>query len=282
VKAALIPPISQLHTFGRGQFHLLLSHLLPDKTYYDHYADQRRLGAYLVLDNSAHENGEGDDCEALMYNALALNCQEVVVPDVLFDFPGTVERSTEALETWFEDQYAAIKITSPALMYVPQGETENAWAMCLGELVRLHLFVAKRHGYRKDFVIGLSKDYEMWDGGLMYLIEEYIIPLFDDLRRQGVHPKLHMLGWGRELWELEKIAKRHPWIRSTDSAKPFVYGLNHINLADHWESDPPQYPKRPPNYFAKRMGSSQVLTSKINCVIFKAMASGDRHNTVIV
>lgn len=274
MKAAAIPPISQLNRFGTGPFHLLLSHLLPDKRYYDHYADQRRLGSYLVLDNSAHENGQGDDCEALMYNALALNCQEIVVPDVLFDFPATVERSTEALEVWFERKHAAIKTTSPALMYVPQGETEEAWAMCLSELVRLHAFVAKRHGYRKDFVIGLSKDYEMWDGGLMHLIEEYIVPLFTDCQSRGIGPKLHMLGWGRQLWELGIIAKKHPWIRSTDSAKPFVYGLARTTLREHLEGDPPQYPKRPDAYFEKKMGDLQIKVATDNMLLFRELAAG--------
>src|SRR4051812_5392932 len=103
MRTALIPPIPELNRFGRGDFHLVLSHLVGESfDYTQHYAKERDRGAYLVLDNSAHENTHGEAADALMRQALAIRAQEVVVPDVLFDAAGTVEAATDAFEVWYE------------------------------------------------------------------------------------------------------------------------------------------------------------------------------------
>jgi hypothetical protein len=275
LQVALIPPVPALSKFGHGSFHLLLSHLLQDKRYFDHYQAQRKHGAYLCLDNSAHENGQGDDPEVLMFNAVALNAQEVVVPDVLDDGVATIERVTSALEKWFEHEYSPIRQLHPTLMYVPQGAHVKEWEMCLLECIRLHLFVAKRYGYRKDFVIGLSKDYEVWRGGLDNLLSNFIYPQVIRYQKQGVTIKVHLLGWGRNLWELGVLARKHTWIRSTDSAKPFVYALSGINLNNHLDELPPKYPKRPKNYFSRNLFQVEEI-AKENVAVFKALADGSQ------
>ena len=276
MKAALIPPIPCLKQFGvTGKFHLLLSHLLKDPVYFSHYLTERERGAYLLLDNSAHEHGHGDDPEALIYNAVALKAQEVVVPDVLEDAEGTVESALNALEYWFEKKDKVIRKLNPALMYVPQARHMEEWVWCFGNLVRMHQYVTGREGYRTSLVIGVSKDYEVWhEQGLMPILD------FLSLMRQNVKFQVHLLGWGRDLWNLEMYAKEHPWIRSTDSAKPFVYGLERIKLEPH--EDVPEYPKRPHNYFTRRMDDEQLQVSILNAMIFRAMASGSLSTTVQV
>lgn len=273
MKTALIPPIPDLDRYGQGDFHLLLAHLLQDKRYFNHYLAQRDKGAYLVLDNSAHEDGEGTDAEALLFNAMALKAQEVVVPDVLDDGPATVERSTEALETWFEGTSTVnrrlIHQLSPALMYVPQGRNETEWRECLDDLIRMHLYVARKYEYRPNFVIGLSKDYEVWDGGLLNLLDDHLGPLAKQFKA-----KVHLLGWGRKSWALDEIARKHPWIRSTDSAKPFVFARKGINLWHHLEEVPPKYPGRPKSYFHRSIGAAAFEIADANVDLFHRLANG--------
>lgn len=277
MKAALIPPIPDLPRYGVGDFHLLLSHLLKDQRYYAHYTRERERGAYLVLDNSAHEEGEGNDPEVLLFNALAIRAQEVVVPDVLDDGPATVERSLEALEVWFEGTSTVnrrlIHDLSPALMYVPQGKDEQEWKECLLELLRIHFYISKRYEYRPRFVIGLSKDYEVWDGGLLHLIDEYLVKVRDDYLIYN--PQVHLLGWGRKCWALAEIAKKHPWIRSTDSAKPFVFARKQINLYNYIEEVPPAYPGRPKNYFSTALGPRQRHAAEANIDLFRRLANNE-------
>ena len=270
MKTAFIPPIPELEMFGHGNFHLLLSHLLDDDYYRKHYTEERKRGAYIILDNSAHEFKAAESAKKLIKQAAEIKAQEVVVPDVLEDSAGTVNASLRALETWFERKDDLVRTLNPALMYVPQGSTEAKWAWCLEELIRCHLYISKKYQYRDDFVIGLSKDYEVWPGGLMHLIDTYLVPLHEN---PTLRVKIHLLGWGRNLWELNSIGKKHPWIRSTDSAKPFVYALDGIKL------DPglgaPQYPTRGKFYFQTPMTARVRRYARHNCAVFSSCAQGE-------
>ena len=275
MKAAMIPPIPHLDQFGHGPFHLLLSHLLVDDTYREHYKRERQGGAYLVLDNSAHENGHGDDPLSLLMAGFYLDAQEIVVPDVLEDCEGTIEACLAAHETWFESGTEILDTYSPAFMYVPQGKDEEEWAICLDSLVKIHGYCSRKYSLRRDLVVGVSKDYDVWDGGLFRLLHEHIMPLRNDLAQSGVKVQVHMLGWMRNLWNLQIIARAFPWIRSTDSAKPFVYAISQHNLTDYAVNrEVPVYPKRKDRYFQTRMNPTQQAISRTNAWIFEQAAAG--------
>lgn len=273
MKTAYIPPIPHLKDFGRGDFHLILSHLLDDPDYREHYKEERARGAWLLLDNSAHESGQGADAEKLMYQTLDLDVQEVVVPDVLDNADATIETSISALGTWNNLKNLKSRIDDLRFMYVPQGESYERLVYCLDNLVKAHVYNARQQHYRLDFSLGISKDYERFEGGLMRFLDEEISPLHKAFAKNGVDVQVHMLGWGRKLWELRKIAKKHKFLRSTDSAKPFVYGLANITLDP--STAPPEYPTRPENYFFQEMDPSQFLASLTNADIFTALASGE-------
>jgi len=252
--------------FGNGSFHLLLSHLLASEKYFQHYQLQRDLGAYLVLDNSAHEHKAGEAAWLLREQALELNAQEVVVPDVLEDSGATIEASMCALECWFEDSDSRMQHLNPALMYVPQAKDPLEWKSCLLELVSMHEYVVKRRAVRSDFVIGISKDYEMWPGGLATLLD-FCRPFVLEKRA-----KVHLLGWGRQLWALNYLARTFPWVRSTDSAKPFVYAMHNIELK--FGSEVPEYPGRPFNYFETTFREQKREIAVRNCSTFRLIAEG--------
>lgn len=281
MKAALIPPIPHLKQFGHGPLHLLLAHLLkhPKHTQYkNHYKEERKHGAYLILDNSAHEKGEGEDPEELMIRALEMNAQEVVVPDVLDDGPATVEACVAAHEVWYEGHYAGMQMLDPALMYVPQGKDLEEWVECFHQLVSIQGFASRRFGIRRDFVLGVSKDYEVWEGGIELLLDNHVWPMKILLDGHGIKMHVHLLGWGRDLWRLEYLSQQFPWIRSTDSAKPFVYALSDIELQP---PDIPTYPLRPKSYFQKNLTERQIEIARNNVWTFRAAAQGDLAGTVL-
>lgn len=271
MKAALIPPVPELPLFGVGTFHLLLSHLFKRPGYLKHYKAQRQMGAYLVLDNAAHENTSGEDPLTLVEKALAINAQEIVVPDVLEDGPATVEAAVTAVEAWFENS-EVMREYNPALMYVPQGKDLDEWKQCLNELCLLHTYTARKYKLSRDFVIGVSKDYEVWDGGLPSLLSNFIMPYRETALQNGLRMHVHMLGWGRKLWGLRELAHSFPWVRSTDSAKPFVYAMHGTYLGAHIDSEPPEYPKRPKNYFSRTLSHEEKVAAISNCTLFKLLA----------
>jgi hypothetical protein len=281
VRTALIPPIPELKKYGKGEFHLLLSHLMDNSEYAAHYMAERQRGAYLVLDNSAHEFKVGQAAQDLKTYAEMLNAQEVVVPDALEDGPQTVELAIATLEAWYEEDDTMATL-NPALMYVPQGQDESEWKACFEELVQLHVFMSKRvKGFRRSFVLGVSKDYDVWDGGLIHLLREYVAPMRERLwQEREIKMQVHMLGWMRYLWHLNEIAKEFPWIRSTDSAKPFVYARGNITTSP---AQPiPPYPTRPDDYFERSLTQHQRAHATRNVKVFGRAATGTLFDTDIV
>lgn len=273
MKVALIPPIPELPFFATGDLHLLLTDQFEQAHYRNHYLVQRHKGAYLILDNSAHENGAGDKASEIRNQAIFYNAQEVVVPDVLEDGPGTIEGAIAAIEEWFEGGRKAMRDLNPALMYVPQGSDYEDWQECLRTLTRLHKHTAKKHNLRRNFVIGVSKDYEVWDGGIERLLSEDISPLRNYLINEGITIQVHLLGWGRQLWKLRELAARFPWLRSTDSAKPFVFARGGIDLREHLDSEPPVYPTRPSDYFTQPLAQHEREVAWSNVGVFRMCAA---------
>jgi hypothetical protein len=268
---ALIPPIPELEGFGTSakcpNTHLLLSHLLSSKAYEDYYIERSEMGDYLILDNSAHEHGQGVAVEALLKQAMRLHCQEIVVPDVLFDARGTVESARRALE-WMETTKGKRLYNAahrPRLMFVPQGDKRPEWGWCLKQLMQLHDLYDESLCLGTP-VIGISKDYYYWHGGLSRLVDDYLLPY-----RMTQRIQVHCLGWPTDLWALAQVARHHPWVRSTDSAKPFVYAKNNILLEPGGKV--PEYPRRDERYFEDPLNEEQRHLARRNVEVFLAAAN---------
>lgn len=269
MKTAVIPPIEHLDEFAGGdQIHLVLSHLLEvDRRYLRFYQRQRLQGSYLILDNGAHENTSGEDILDLLRKAEAIRASEIVLPDTLFDHRATVKGIEHALvQMCGPGQEVFGGMAYPRCMLVPQGRTFEEWERCFQDLVAA--YVKTQTGvpglFPRSPVIGISKDYEIWDGGIPRLLE-YLEPF-----RDWMVFDVHLLGWGRHLWVLRDMAERFPWVRSTDSAKPFVYAMAGIVLDP--EDVAPEYPKRPTDYFARTMTDEQRRWAAHNVETFRRTA----------
>lgn len=270
MRAALIPPIPELPRFQHYGIHLILSHLLKDKRYTRFYRDRRDKGDYLILDNGAHENGAGESPEVLIAKADALGVQELVLPDVLFDRRGTIERTKQMLKWIAGPGWSAYCIAGcPRLMVVPQGKDRADWAACLASLLRTWDYWTRlMPGPISPPVIGISKDYDEFRGGLPYMIGHYIEPVFKDRPCD-----IHCLGWPNDLWAIAIIARMFPWVRSTDSAKPFVYAKNAILLEPG--GNIPKYPRRDPDYFTEDFTTAQRTLALRNVSVFCATATDE-------
>jgi hypothetical protein len=244
----------------------LLSHLVSKPGYLEHYRKRKLRGDYIILDNSAHENGHGNRANELLFQAMLVRADEVVCSDVLFDAQGTVQR-TEAMLRYIQTDHgwaAYYAAGAPRLMLVPQGTDERSWSKCLKQLVNLFDTHMAQLATSQP-VIGVSKDYDdMVPGGITHLITRYVSPL----RRRGVD--VHCLGWPTDLWALAKVQKRAPWVRSADSAKPFVYAKAGIRLEPG--GPVPVYPHRRDDYFDRPLAGRSKL-AELNVEVFKAAAN---------
>lgn len=265
MKTALIPPAAHLDEFGRGDFHLLLGHV-DSSEYRAHYTGQGAQGAFMVLDNGAHENVRGMNSRALLLRAAELGASEVVAPDVLFRSQLTVSRTTKALERWAGVDRELFESLGLSVMLVPQGEDAWAWRTCLQSILWTYERLADKHpGLFKEPTIGISKDYILWPGGLSKLLEQAVIPLG--------HP-VHLLGWANDLWTLGEIAHRWPQIRSTDSARPFTYALRGIALDP--TDEVPTYERRQGDYFGLELTPDQIELAWHNVGVFRELANDHR------
>lgn len=274
MKAALIPPIPELDKFEHYGIHLILSHLLEDPRYVDFYQRRRDRGDYLILDNGAHENGAGESPESLLRKADTLGVQELVLPDVLFDRRGTIERTKQMLR-WIAGPgwEAYCRSGCPRLMMVPQGKDRSDWAACLVSLLRTwDYWTHLMPGSILPPVIGVSKDYDSLRGGLPYMIGHYIEPVF-----RSRPCDVHCLGWPSNLWSIAIVARLFPWVRSTDSAKPFVYAKNKILLEPGGHI--PDYPRRDPGYFTEEFDMHQRTIALRNVSVFCASATDELVNS---
>jgi len=270
-KVALIVPTPDLPMVRGRKFHLTLSHLMEDEKYRSFYLNESIDGSFIILDNSAHEHEVGQRAEIILTDAIKVRASEIVCTDALFDGERTVELTTAALDYFLaygEEAFATLK---PRLMIVPQGKTIEEYTSCLNGLLKaLDDRVGKLQMLGcSGLTFGLSKDYEMFEGGLPKVLGEDILPAI-----KGLQFELHLLGWGRKLWELIDLFYHFGnQIRSVDSAKPIVYGLSNLEL-DPTRGFVPPYPKRSKDFFELPIKQSQLLSVWHNISILEGIAQG--------
>jgi hypothetical protein len=267
MRIALIPPIPDLNEHATTDIHLLLSHLIDRPGYLDYYRKRKRLGDYIILDNSAHEHQVGNKAHELMFQAMLLQADEVVCSDVLFDARETAH-ATEAMLVYITSDrgwdvyYGA---GCPRLMLVPQGANERQWAWCLRELLYLWDHYMRNLATAPP-VIGISKDYDNFKGGIAGIIKRHC----EALRDQGVD--VHCLGWPTNLWSLANVNKKTPWVRSVDSAKPFAYARAGVRLEPG--GPVPPYPRRTSDFFDRPLGRWSDV-ARVNVEVFRAAAANE-------
>lgn len=265
---ALIPPIPELRRLANTETHLVLSHLFDQEEYIKYYRGCSETGDFVILDNGAHENGIGETNESLLEKARLIDADEIVLPDVLFDWMGTVELTKNMLKWIAGPGWNSYVLSGrPNFMVVPQGNNRTEWSKCLTLLMReWDLWSDRCPETLGQPCIGISKDYETWYGGLNQLVRHYVAPLYRER-----YLDVHCLGWPNNLWSLAKIAREHPWVRSTDSAKPHVYAYHGIQLEPGGPIPP--YPRRPQGYFDTSFSQVQRTIALNNVRVFQAAAT---------
>jgi len=276
MKTALILPIPNLTLAAGRSYHLILNHLLDSLTYRLFYTVEALNGGYVILDNSAHEHGSGGSISTILQNGQKLKAKEIVLPDTLFDADVTIDRISEAMDFILTEGSEVYSEYQPRLSLVAQGSTYPEWVRCFNALLRAYL-------YRKDrfdslgcpgITFSVSKDYDTmgeFPGGLKRMLEEHVLPASTEFGFP-----IHLLGWGRALHNYQPIAREYGHlIRSIDSAKPIVYGLNGILLDETQLHKTPEYPKRSPSFFFDAIPLERMSAVIHNIDVFDTLAGSE-------
>jgi hypothetical protein len=253
MKTAVIAPSALLEKYATSDYHLCLCHRVLKDEFYGHFYGRDARG-FVILDNSAHELGVGG---MLMDMKKAVdrigNPEEVVLPDRLFFADDTIKYARES--------NGEFRKLAPRVMGVPHGTTIGEWEWCCSQLIDLGVNT-----------IGISKDYEGWIGGLPKLVEKV-----RDIHSRSWYPVvdcIHMLGWGRKLWQLTHLLRLEEGslpIRGIDSGKPLVYAAAGIDLE---APGMPPYPGRLENFFELKDEDIPTELALKNINTFR-MAAGD-------
>jgi hypothetical protein len=262
---ALIPPVPHLRDFTTSGSCMLLAHLCRNQKYIEYYRERRMLGDHLILDNSAFEHGTAlASMPMLMAISDYMQCQEIVAPDTIMDRHETYGKSLEAI-AWLDShvgQAAWQHAGKPRIMVVPQVDPEfdeiDDYAVHAADLMSAwNLGVPYLRGY---ITLGVSKNMDKLHGGWLLLFREVVRELVNEF---GV--QVHCLGLPKELNRTRRVVREHPYIRSLDTALPFVCAAADRIMTDNGAV----LPKRPPAYLDLQFNEAQLILAHGNIDFLK-------------
>lgn len=129
---AEIVPVNFLHLTENHTFHMCLAHLvLKNDEYASFYRRMSHEGKYVIMDNGACE-GESLSDEELFEAYDRVNPSEVILPDILKDAEGTINRSC----VFYNNNQGKLSSKGYNIMIVPQGTDLRSWISCAEKMNR--------------------------------------------------------------------------------------------------------------------------------------------------
>lgn len=212
-----IYPLLNTNRIYEQEISMALTHLVEK---YPGYAECfRKYHGYKILDNSLIEVGSAMSLKRVLYAACLIDADEIILPDVFKDGPGTIKSVQESLEFLATHAYKERK-----LMAVCQGATRQEFIDCFYELNRM----------KEIDVIGIPKVTSIqFDTGRKGL--EYLWTLSDCKK------EIHLLGLHNSFSELTQY-KDTSKIRSCDTCLASL--LAYENVSSNTPRQLLSYPKR--------------------------------------
>jgi len=100
-----------------NDYDFCLPHLMDENpTYRDFFLESKRLGRYIVMDNSLHELGEAYDHKRLLYWVNELLPNEFVVPDVWADFNQSLRNAKQWIAMDFPEEVTRMAVVQAGSM----------------------------------------------------------------------------------------------------------------------------------------------------------------------
>lgn len=205
--------------------------------YIDAYAAARKKGNHVILDNGAAED-EKVDWDFILNVAEAVDAQEVVLPDTLYDSATTWKQVSDV---W---SYTDPKRSYMYVLHPEEIEDATAWA---GRVI--HRFGVTTFGIPRHLVASLRFDSRIRIAEDLAKLEEV----------EGVDLQVHFLGtntyWMQEVKYASRVLGNK--VRGVDTSAPYVYAYNGFYLNDE------ELCVREPDYFetvpTKRFANNNAL-----------------------
>lgn len=211
MRVALIPPRGLENYALRSRFHLALAipTLLTRQTYGGMYKRAAKLGDYVVMDNGANE-GQRATGQLLCDLATNFGCQEVVLPDVLYDKYGTIMGA----KVYLMGGYGGLGLRKMAVLQGKDPTDLKSCAIRFADIPQITVVGIPRHSIVTMNRPAVRIEIANW-------IEDRFPKRF----------KIHLLGTNSAyLGEVSAAQKYAPHIRSVDTSMPFNYAIAHRSL----------------------------------------------------
>jgi hypothetical protein len=251
MKAALIAPKGYYNTVHVSNYHLALAQIDTDD-YLSNYAYEAGAGDYVIVDNGAAEGSTVSDAD-LIIAARNMSANEVVVPDVMRDCEGTINRVRDFLDR--KSHWSGL----PPLrfMLVVQGLDWHEVQRSIDHYMNTY----------DNPVLGIPRHFltTLADVEARIHVLKYIA------RRWGEDTRVHLLGTN-PVWpkEVKTIGKEFPWVRGVDSSMPYNYAIAGFRI-----DAPDVHMNRPGAYFtADWTGKIDNDTLSYNIDTFLSWARG--------
>ena len=205
-----------------NSLHMIMAHLiLEDNTYAQWSKERKKLGRYVILDNSAPYFEHALDDISLLKCIDLIEPNEVVLPDIINNFKETVQRHLRFMELLRTKKYLK-------LMAVPQGNT-------LQEYIQAYKLFSSD---KRIEVIGVSYTVDNLFAHKT-IPKKYISSreyLINILHKKGIlntNKEHHLLGLSSSgNIELNRL-KKFLFIRRCDSNAAYINAKRHITFVEH-------------------------------------------------
>jgi hypothetical protein len=241
MKLALIPPIDMLDDTCLTHVQMMLPHLLKFPFYANAY---RRLAQdstqFVIMDNGAAES-ETFNMEALLFNAMSFNVDEIVCPDALGNALNTFDLTGRFIDLAIKEKW------TKGLGVVAQGSTvHEAYDTAVEMIEAFKAVVTAVHIPR-----------------LLIKPGRLSARLFLAKRLHDEYPNIsiHLLG-ASPLW-CSEIKRAPVYIRSMDTSMPYVYGRARYYV-DRQYGTPPPTRGNDESFFTSKWNSPQYSACQYN------------------
>lgn len=210
-----------------NDYDYVLPHLLDKDTQYkEYFLNSKRVGRYIIMDNSLHELGSAYDSERLIYWINKLEPNEFIVPDVWEQHIPTLENAKE----WKKLQENKTISPDTTLVAVAQGKTYSDILTCVDELIH-------NYGYKKVALsYGASAYNEIFPHPNPYIGKMlgriYTVSKLAE-KEWMRETKLHLLGCTLPQEFSYYNDPKFSFIESLDTSNPIIHGIMGIEYKDY-------------------------------------------------
>jgi hypothetical protein len=207
-----IPPISRLNDVRHRDYQLMLPQLTSDDRYKKFFLGIIDSYTDVILDNGANE-GHSISMEELAAMADLYLPSELVLPDIMGDFQGTLDKAKEYVHHFLMQTPAQTKLGFVLHGYNADDTINNYYNLRkIREVYSLIdvLYIPRRLVTRKD--------------------PRARITVAKVIASEELKKSIHFLG-ASPLW-LSEIKETPRYVRSMDTSAPYVYALRHKSVED--------------------------------------------------